>query len=45
MKPFYNPRNRNPRYDNAPLSWSQSYYDRERRREQPVPCGFVEREK
>jgi hypothetical protein len=29
-KPYYNPRNRNIRYDSAPLSWSQAYYDRER---------------
>lgn len=40
-KPYYNPRNRNVRYDAAPLSWSQRYYDRERPK---PPVGFKERE-
>jgi len=42
VKPYYNPRNRNWRYENAPVSWAQSYYERERPK---PPMGFKEREK
>lgn len=35
----YNPRNRNFRHDEAPLAWSQRFY--ESRPEKPRnPCGF-----
>lgn len=36
----YNPRSRNPRNDDAPLSWSQRFYDSRRDRETHRPCGF-----
>lgn len=42
-KPYYNPRNRNIRHDEAPLSWSQRYYDRDKPKTEPV--GFRERGK
>lgn len=38
--PKYNPRNRNRRYDDAPLSWSQKFYDSRGNREPRKPCGF-----
>ena len=36
----YNPRNRNRRHDDAPLSWSQKFYD-SRPGEPRKPCGFA----
>lgn len=39
----YNPRNRNIRND-APLSWSQRFYDSRPERERESVCGFVERD-
>lgn len=36
----YNPRNRNHRHDEAPLSWAQQFYDRRPEPQRDVQCGF-----